>query len=472
MPDGATLARARHLVSQLDFRAAQQVLHETMGRANQDPGQAGQFEAEAATLYAGVLLHLADPVAAGNWAGYAYSAMRRLQGERDHRTLHALGVLAVTQHRAGALDLACRSYQQLVTALSAVDGPDADRTLAAKADGAGVDHALGRCAEARATMEQVVAAHRMRNGPAHPVGIRMTARLAAMWRDCGEFQRARDLVTQAKAQAVALAGDDETHRLLDAATQAVPNPGHRCGLGAPPPLVVPQPHDLLPPPPSRSETVHPNISEWPDDDIADAPANLPPQPQPVNLAPPAGAPAPPPPPQLVYRPMTPPPPPRPVKPAREPNPGRARAIGFIAMGAVAAVAVSLVVVAMLASGTPEKPAGASTSQQPDAPATPTPDAAEPGAEPSGPVGNLRLVDNATSLSVTWIYPANAKGPIIVSAATAGEPMKALQSLPAGTESYVLPGLNPDRDYCVAVTIAYRTDHMVMSSPACTSRKPS
>ncbi|HZM75565.1 MAG TPA: hypothetical protein VFC19_07545, partial [Candidatus Limnocylindrales bacterium] len=210
MPDGATLAQARQLVSQLSYHAAQQILRDSMGRARQDPGQADSTEAEAAALYAGVLLQLGEAVTAGNWATYAYTAMRRLHGERDHRTLHALSVLAVTQHRTGSLDLASRHYQQLVTALSAVDGPDSERALAAKADAAGVDHALGRCSEARASLAQVIEAHKLQHGPAHPVGLRMTARLAVMWRDCGDYQRARDLVTQARANAKVLVPTDET----------------------------------------------------------------------------------------------------------------------------------------------------------------------------------------------------------------------------------------------------------------------
>ena len=140
---------------------------------------------------------------------------------------------------------------------------------------------------------------------------------------------------------------------------------------------------------------------------------------------------------------------------------------FIVFGSLAAAAVALVAVAILASGSPQQPVDSAPSGQP---AEANPPAAAPGAQPSGPVGNLKLVDNGTSVAVSWVYPANAKGPIIVSAAVAGEPMRAMQSLPAGAESYILPGLNPDRDYCLTVTIAYSTEHMVMASPVCTSRK--
>jgi hypothetical protein len=457
MPDGATLARVRHLVSQQDFVAAQQVLHDAMGRARQDPGQADYVEAEAAVLFAGVLLQLGDPAAAGSWAHYAYTAMRRLAGERDHRTLHTLGVLAVTQHRAGALDLASRHYQQLVAALSAVDGPDSERALAAKADAAGVEHRRGRCEEARALMTEVIAAHKVRNGPGHPVGVRMTARLAAMWRDCGGFQQARDLIAQARA----LAADDETRRYVMAAAEATANKQHRCGVAAAGPVVVPQAQDLLPPP--KADAQAPPFAEWPEDDVVDAPA----PPAPVFVPPPAPLP-PVVPTTVMFRPQ--PPPLKPPKPPRTRNPARARALGVTAMAAAAMGAVSAVVWAMLASGKPATPKQSAPSQQPTPVVTATATPVAPVAEPSGPVGNLRLIDNGDSVMITWVYPANAKGPIIVSSAIAGEPMRALQSLPAGTESFTLPGLSPERDYCLTVTVAYAPDHMVMASPVCTDRK--
>jgi hypothetical protein len=113
MPE--SLERARQLVARLDFPAAQQLLRDTLSRASQDPAQASPDDAEVAVLYAGVLLQLTEPHTARSWAGNAHGAMRRLHGERDRRTLHALGVLAVAERRAGALDRATRYYQQLVT---------------------------------------------------------------------------------------------------------------------------------------------------------------------------------------------------------------------------------------------------------------------------------------------------------------------------------------------------------------------
>jgi hypothetical protein len=468
MPE--SLERARQLVARLDFPAAQQLLRDILSRASQDPAQASPDEAEVAVLYAGVLLQLNEPHTARSWAGYAHGAMRRLHGERDRRTLHALGVLAVGEHRAGALDQASRYYQQLVTALTAVDGPDGDRTLAARADATFVDHARGLCAQARQQLAEIISAHAAKHGPAHPVGIRMIVRLAGMWRDCGEFDKAHQLLTHARAQSAALDPQDETHRVVSQASRATADQHHRCGAessgphgqpGVFPVLVVPEPQDFLPPP--RTGGITAEVSEWPDDEIVDqAPAPR----MPAYLPPPAA----PPPPMVIPPRIVPAPIPRPVarKAPRPPNPDRSRALATIMIGAAAAAAVALVAVAIVLTGK-DKPQAASAQQSPAAPATKTPTAA-PIEVPQGPVGNLRLVDQGDRLLVTWLYPPTAKGPLIISMSKAGEPMRALQSLPAGTESLVLPGLDPQRDYCVAVTVTYSGEHIVMSSPVCTDRK--
>lgn len=461
------LDRARRLVAQLDFPAAQQQLRDLLTRSQQDSARADADEAETAVLYTGVLLQLSEPHTARTWATYAHNAMRRLHGERDRRTLHALGVLAVTEHRTGVLDSATRHYQQLITALSAVDGPDGDRTLAARADAAGVEHARGQCASARSLLAEVITEHQARHGLSHPVGIRMLARLAAMWRDCGDFDRAHQILAQARASAAILPPEDDTHRVLAMAARASADQDHQCGVesvragtdgqhGVFPVLVVPEPQDIIAP--QRISAPTPHVSEWPEDEILDAP---PPSRMPSYLPPPTQAP-PPPPPVVVpafHRPPPPPPPPR-----REPR--SFKGLGMVAVGASAAAAVALVAVAIVLSGREDEPASTGAT----AAATPSPTPAQVVALPSGPVSNLKLTDQGDKLLITWVYPVGATGPIIVSAAKAGEPMRALQSLPAGTESMTLPGLNPQSDYCVTVTVAYAADHLVMAPAVCTNRR--
>ncbi len=462
------LDRARQLVARLEFPAAQQMLRDALSQASQDPAQAGVEDAETAVLYAGVLLQLTEPHTARSWAGYAHGAMRRLHGERDRRTLHALGVLAVAEHRSGAHDRATRYYQQLITALTATDGPDGDRTLAARADATFVDHARGLCAHARQQLAEIISAHAAKHGPAHPVGIRMIVRLAGMWRDCGDFDKAHQILTHARAQSASLPPQDETHRVVSTAGRATADQSHQCGVestradgqpGVFPILVVPEPHDVLPAPRTGGFTAE--VSEWPEDEILDQP----PAPKvPAYLPPPSA-----PPPPMVVPPRVMPAPvmaaPGPVQ-RKEPSPERSRGLATAMIGAAAAAAVALVAATIVLAGKDDPPG---TSGQPSAgPTAPTATAAQVTAL-SGPVANLQLTDQGDRLLVTWLYPPSARGSLIVSRAPAGEPMQAMQSLPAGTESFTLPGLDPKRDYCVAVAVVYSTDNIVMSSPVCTDR---
>ncbi len=133
------------------------------------------------------------------------------------------------------------------------------------------------------------------------------------------------------------------------------------------------------------------------------------------------------------------------------------------MGTVAAAAVAVIAVAVFASGRDDPKGPAQIEGTPLA-------SLPPAAAPSGPVTDISLADNGDNVVVTWAYPSGANGPIVVSAAEAGQPMRAMQSLPAGTETYTLVSLNPQRDYCVTVSIAYSADNLVMAPPTCTRRK--
>ncbi|MFC7762226.1 hypothetical protein ACFQY4_32455 [Catellatospora bangladeshensis] len=265
----------------LDFPAARQLLRDQLALAHQDPRHADAAEADTAALYAGVLLHLGEPHAARSWAAYAHAAAQALHGDLDRRTLHALGVLAVCLHRTGALDRAADVYDDLIRDLSRADGPDADRTLAARADAAVVEHARGSCAEGRRHLAEALAAHVSRHGPGHPVNVRMTVRLAGMWRDCGDLDRAHELLEQAREESAWLPADDDTHRLLQAATGAVADAEHRCGTPPPEeqrlraadpgpgvlPVLVPHPDDLIPGPHHTGPARAGDPDEWPDDEI-------------------------------------------------------------------------------------------------------------------------------------------------------------------------------------------------------------
>ncbi|GAB4058664.1 hypothetical protein [Catellatospora paridis] len=517
MPEGGRLARARELVSRLDFPAAQQQLREQLALAHQDPRHADATEADTAALYAGVLLHLGEPHAARSWAAYAHTAAQALHGDLDRRTLHALGVLAVCLHRTGALDHAADLYRDLVRDLSTADGPDADRTLSARADAAGVEHARGSCADGRRQLSEVLAAHLSRHGPGHPVNLRMTIRLAGMWRDCGDFDQAHALLATAREQAATLPADDDVHRLLQAAVRARAQTDHRCGTAPSAeeagraqdpgpgvlPVLIPHAEDLISGPHQPApRTAEPD--EWPDDEIferfddparqaragrsgrAGAPPHrgddadsefddLPDYRGPTRETDPVRAaqviPA-------LYlapgRPYVPADPAYPiattppagllVAPRTTPPPRRRRGGGAAALAVVAAVVAIVALVGTFILAT-DRGSGE---------ATPSPAATPSGPAPSAPppVTGLAVADLGTRLRISWSYPDGAAAAVVLSAAPAGQPMRALQSLPAGTETVTLPGFDPRRDYCVTVTLAYSADQTVMAAPVCTDRRRS
>ncbi|MEV4410717.1 tetratricopeptide repeat protein [Catellatospora sp. NPDC049609] len=529
MPEGGRLARARELVRRLDFPAAQQLLRDQLALAHQDPRHADAAEADTAALYAGVLLHLGEPHAARSWAAYAHAAAQALHGDLDRRTLHALGVLAVTMHRTGALDRAAELYQDLIRDLSLVDGPDSDRALSARADAAVVEHARGSCVDGRRHLAEALAAYTSRHGPSHPVTVRMTIRLAGMWRDCGDFDQAHELLARARAQVAAVPAGDEVHRLLQAAARAQAQVEHRCGASPPEeqaagardpgpgvlPVLVPHPDDLIPGPhrtAAASAAADP-AEEWPDDEIFeryDDPARIrrtrhapspddpsagatgrpddtgpddtwpdrsgdPAWPGRSGEQPPAwpgrsgeqapawtGA-------QVPARreelpfpvPTTPPPG---LRTSYAPPVRRRRGAGAAALAVCAALVaiIALVGTFLLAAG-PDPGEGT---------APPAATSAAPAASAPPAATGLAVADEDDRLLVTWSYPDGVAAAVVLSAAPAGEPMRAMQSLPAGTESFTLLGLDPRRDYCVTVTLAYSAEQTVMSPPVCTDRRRS
>ncbi|GAA2386726.1 hypothetical protein [Catellatospora methionotrophica] len=225
------VARAREHVAAGSLSAAHDLLSAALGTVPSDPAEATPVVAEAVVLETGVLLGLGEPYAARGWAAYGFAASRALYGARDRRTLHALGLLAAVLARVGVHARAAQRYLDLIAAYAELDGPDGDRVLAARGDLATVEHAQGQCVKARLGLATVIDEHRRRHGAAHPVGIRMQLRLAAMWRDCGGFNDAHELLTEAREDAAGLDPADPVHTMITAASRAVADPRHRCGVG-------------------------------------------------------------------------------------------------------------------------------------------------------------------------------------------------------------------------------------------------
>ncbi|MFD0592898.1 hypothetical protein ACFQZ4_10330 [Catellatospora coxensis] len=108
MPVGEhVVARAREHVAAGTLAAAHDLLSAALGTVPADPAQATPVVAEAVVLQTGVLLGLGEPYAARGWAAYGFAAARALYGERDRRTLHALGLLAAVLARVGCTPARC-----------------------------------------------------------------------------------------------------------------------------------------------------------------------------------------------------------------------------------------------------------------------------------------------------------------------------------------------------------------------------
>ena len=137
-------AQAQTLSSAGDLVAARAVLTEALDPVDADPQRASPDLADAAALLARILIALGDPHGARLWAGFAHAAADKLYGSHDERTVAAAALHAAVLHRIGNHGRAAQLYHELVLELSAVDGPDSARVLAAEADLATSEHAAGQ----------------------------------------------------------------------------------------------------------------------------------------------------------------------------------------------------------------------------------------------------------------------------------------------------------------------------------------
>jgi hypothetical protein len=191
-------ARAQTLTTAGDLVAARAVLTDALDPVDADPQRASPDLADAASLLARILIALGDPHGARLWAGFAHAAGDRLYGPHDERTVAAAALHAAVLQRIGNHGRAAQLYQSLVSELTALDGPDSPRVLAAEADLATAEHAAGQCAAARPRLANAWARHRQVYGDATPAGIKMLARLGAMERECGRTTESAEHLARAQ----------------------------------------------------------------------------------------------------------------------------------------------------------------------------------------------------------------------------------------------------------------------------------
>ncbi|SCL49527.1 Tetratricopeptide repeat-containing protein [Micromonospora citrea] len=257
---GELTDQAHHLVSTGDLAGAQRLLADALTDADPRPANATPELAEAAGLQARVLVALGEPHSARGWAAFAYAAANRLHGRSDQRTVAAAATLAAVLHRVGSWSRAARLYQEVIIELTALDGPESLRVLAAHADLATVEYARGQCQVARDRLQDAWELHREVYGDGHPSGIKMLARLGGMQRDCGQFAEAHDNLALARELCRQhLPADDPLAAQVATLARAAANPDHVCADTAPVgrdgPIV---PSARTPPPGDAPTAFHPS----------------------------------------------------------------------------------------------------------------------------------------------------------------------------------------------------------------------
>ncbi|MET7749340.1 tetratricopeptide repeat protein [Micromonospora sp. NPDC005367] len=504
---GELTDQAHHLVSTGDLAGAQRLLSDALSDADPRPANATTELAEAASLQARVLVALGEPHSARGWAAFAYAAHTRLHGHSDPRTVAAAATLAAVLHRVGSHSRAARLYQDVIIELTAQDGPESLRVLAAHADLATVEYARGQCRTARDRLQDAWELHREVYGDGHPSGIKMLARLGAMQRDCGQFAEAHDNLALARELCRQhLAGDDPLAGQVATLARAAANSDHVCTDSAQathdapvvPAARTPSHGDKpgYPQPEPEGRTVP--VPRQPVDDPAEAgqagteqawwPPEHPDRPAREDAVPPAGNAVPPAVLALgggqqeadgvhrVRRDVEPYEPSRrlPVPVPRAPSASGRRLVPLV----IAGVAVVLLGAAAVIAGVsgvggddpppdaPPGPAGAtptSTAASRSAAASPTP---RIGAPPAG----VDLRDNRDNVTLRWTYPPGGEGPVVISGGRAGQPKSALTDLPAGTSDFVVYGLSPSNDYCFTVAVVWSTDTVATADEVCTHRR--
>ncbi|MEH0985594.1 tetratricopeptide repeat protein [Micromonospora sp. CPCC 205556] len=499
---GELTVQAHHLVSTGDLAGAQRLLSDALTDADPRPDHASPELADAAGLQARVLVALGEPHSARGWAAFAYSAASRLHGRSDERTISAAATLAAVLHRVGSDARAARLYSEVILELTARDGPESLRVLAAHADLATVEYARGQCGQARERLQDAWELHREVYGDGHPSGIKMLARLGAMQRDCGRFAEGHDNLALARELAAAyLTPEDPLARQVAALARAAADPDHVCpdeeppvpeapvvpaartpprSEGPPDPPVWPvTPPDETYPPTVPGQRLPPDDGAYPDDPRegwrppeptpdADRPPHDPVPPSVVGLAGGYAEEA-----DGVRR--------------VDPGPDRSRLLPVVVPGrhappprrlratpaVVAGVAVVLLGTAAVVAGVSQvdgdddgpaaQPPTSATASTP--PASPTVAAAPPGTAP----GAVKLRDRRDNIALDWTYPAGAEGPVVISGGRAGQDPRAFRELPAGTTSFVVYGLDRATDYCFTVAVVWNTDTVAKAREVCTRR---
>ncbi|NJP30599.1 hypothetical protein [Micromonospora thermarum] len=186
--EGPALAerlRSARALTATDPVRARETLRDALTGVDPATTTADPTLADAAHLYAELLIRLGNPVAAIRWATYTHHSHAHLRGPSARPTLAAAHTLATAHRQAGHHQRAYHVYRHLADQLITTAGPDAHPTLATQATLALVLRDLGHCAAARRLLADTITAHR-RTHPHHPATARMLHHLHQMRQQCAE----------------------------------------------------------------------------------------------------------------------------------------------------------------------------------------------------------------------------------------------------------------------------------------------
>ncbi|WP_238358817.1 MULTISPECIES: fibronectin type III domain-containing protein [Micromonospora] len=140
-----------------------------------------------------------------------------------------------------------------------------------------------------------------------------------------------------------------------------------------------------------------------------------------------------------------------------PAPGRSRVVVVVAVVAVVVALAAMLGVGLLLL---------------DRRSAASPTAPDSAAQPQGgaPPAELALRDDRSTITLTWVDPADGLVPFMVAGGRAGQSLGVMATVGPGETRYTVNGLNSQVDYCFTVLAVYGTDQFATSSQVCTSRE--
>jgi hypothetical protein len=456
------LANAAGLQAQWRFAAAREALAAALA---DEAGPAGGLAAVTGRrMLAEVLRDLGE-------LDEAYAVAQVLVADCDQRfgaghpvTARAVLALATVAHRRGDLDTAGPLYDRLVDGRFRDDGPAGRPVRLARAYQAllhrdrgepGVGRGEGSSPDRTAALERAradlaVAYRGLRRayGIADPDTIQFGAELARLARQCGDLATARRLasVTRAGCQARL----DPWHPLRLQVEQDLaaidPTPPHR-----PPADITMAGAEAQAAQPAEGGSAEPPGL----DGMVPAPppGKLPAQREAPSGGADAGA--------VVDATI--------LEPAH-PGPRRRRVRRKALVAALVAVALAGVGGTALAVSAGQRGHQPAVGGQPGAvrqpevtqsPAAPSPTGREP--------LRVRLRDDSTSLTATWPAPPGEPAAVVVAVSRDGGPTTVVATIPPGTLSYTLTGVDPRAEYCLIVAAVHPGEAAAGATSACTHR---